>query len=128
MPGGGFSLSVRPRGSVAMSPHALERFGQRVCPALDRAGAEQRLRSVWPSHTVVEAAPPWLLSEQEADFWVMLGADVAMPVRRRVVVTVLTPEPSELALEARRVRRAERAEARARGRRERPSRRRAASG
>jgi hypothetical protein len=73
--------------------HAIERYAQRVRPALTRAQARHELMRIVEHGEIAHARPAWLRYHGTADGY-LLVADVCFPLRRRgnrwIALTCLT--------------------------------------
>jgi hypothetical protein len=103
---------------VALSPHACDRYRERVRPTLARAAAKRDLeRLIAAEGRIVPEPPAWLAERQrveDADAYVLVGDDLVLPVRvcgrfaSAVAVTCLSRTGiSELARQRRNRRRRE---------------------
>lgn len=88
--------------SVSLSEHAVERYQERVKPALSREQAMADVVRVLALADRRGAAPAWVTSERDAHEWRVLADDIAFPVRDGVVVTCLTrSQPGDVLREER---------------------------
>lgn len=89
--------------------HAVERYQERVKPALDRPQALAELRQLLPSATLTSSRPSWVISgaPRPRPEWVVLTDSIVFPVMRGALVTCLTRGEvgTEMRLEHRRERR-----------------------
>lgn len=104
-------VSTSNGGSVFLADHAVDRWHERCRPGKDRAGAQRDLvQLVRAVGVVVEVRPSWLgvwRTSEPADAYLMVGADICLPLRKRTASTCITAgEPSPLALAERSQRRA----------------------
>lgn len=101
---------------MRLTRHAIRRYQERVKPALDLEQAEAELRRLLPLMDRKRVPPSWIDPERlvrDADVWLILGGEIALPMYSGQITTCLTrTEPSEHARErqgdGRRARRAER--------------------
>lgn len=76
------------------SRHAVERYVDRVKPALGFAEAEAELVRLVSMAEVVVDPPGWVLDPSDdsvADGYVVLAGTICLPVRGFTVLTVITP-------------------------------------
>jgi hypothetical protein len=75
--------------ALELSDHAVEQWHERVRPGLTLEQAEEDLARQLETHGRWEA-PGWLPDEELADArWLMVGDDVAFPVRGELVMSCL---------------------------------------
>jgi hypothetical protein len=88
---------------VRLTRHAIRRYQERVKPALDFGQAEDELRRLLPLMDRKRVPPAWIdpeRLEREADVWLGLGGEIALPTYAGLITTCLTrSEPSEEARE-----------------------------
>jgi hypothetical protein len=77
---------------VMLSAHAIARFRDRLRPALTHRQAAGELQILLGAFASTEFnPPPWVDVEPwTADFWLLVGDDIALPVRDGTAVTLLT--------------------------------------
>lgn len=79
--------------SVTFTHHAVDRYIERVRPALDRTQALRELIALAAAAEIVDSPPAWYLNEQPVDVFLTFG-DVVFPVQRDgqrlVAVTCVT--------------------------------------
>jgi hypothetical protein len=68
---------------VAFSDHAVERAQERMAPGLDEPAIRHALSGMLAAARVVKNPPPWLSEQQLADGWLLVGDDIACPLRWR---------------------------------------------
>ena len=111
---------------VLVTPHCERRFQERCRPTLELAAAARELRRLIAEHGVFVSDPPaWLARRQaqEADAYLLIGADLVLPLRRAasgpgpVALTCLTRTGISEAAREFRNRRAQQTRARRRARR-----------
>lgn len=82
--------------ALILSRHAVQRYQDRVRPALDLDQVEAELRRILPLEGRFTAMPPEWVDSEDSDGWVLLGDDIAFVVQADHVFTCLTrAEPSE---------------------------------
>src|SRR5687767_639248 len=70
------------RWTIELSLHAIKRFRERFCPALDLVGAEGRLVEVLDHAQLEPDAPSWVVpNARHTDAYLVLG-DMALPLVR----------------------------------------------
>lgn len=77
---------------IRFTQHALDRFVERVRPAIStrRAALREMRRLAVLSGHVTDAPPVWLPHSRPADAWLLVGDDIALPLhvcRGRLVAT-----------------------------------------
>jgi hypothetical protein len=81
---------------LQVGAHALERYQERVRPALDGDALLADLSRVLLHAELMRVAPAWVGGDERAEEWVVLGDAIAFPVRGGVVATCLTrSQPGE---------------------------------
>jgi hypothetical protein len=70
---------------LELSPHACDRYVERIRPTLEREAAPRELaRLVWEQGRVLADPPAWLADRQRAepaDAYVLVGDELVLPVR-----------------------------------------------
>jgi hypothetical protein len=97
---GGQRFIVADGARIAVTPHALERYIERVRPGLDEACALHELAAVAQAGgTVTRVPPPWMLVDEEmgpqCDTYLLIGEDMVFPMyydprAYRVAATCIT--------------------------------------
>jgi hypothetical protein len=76
-------MSVASAPKVRLTKHSVERFQARFRPGLDWDVAANHLAAMLPLGRVVDDPPVWLAHRRrEADAYLVLGEDLAMPLAR----------------------------------------------
>jgi hypothetical protein len=73
---------VRETPRIVLSDHAVERYQERVKPALDLQAAREDLERMLPLGTFQHDPPPWDRPFDEADGWLLLGEGIVIPLSR----------------------------------------------
>ena len=68
---------------VQFSPHAIERWQQRLAPGLDAEEVLHQLCRMLSAARVVKDPPTWLRKPQPCAGYLLLGDDAAMPLREQ---------------------------------------------
>lgn len=80
------NLPSRPTGSgpVRLSPHAVDRYNERVKPALGRADAEAELERLIAHGETVRRSPEWMRWTQATfnERYLVIAGDLVLPLRR----------------------------------------------
>ena len=85
--------SLSGRWTVELTRHAIARFREWFCPALDLVGAEERLLTVLDHARLQPEPPPWVVpNSRKTAGYLVLGDDLALPLmdihRDRTLVAV----------------------------------------
>lgn len=81
---------------VYLSRHAVERYHERVRPALSPERVREEMREVLRQGERLLTPPEWLLEasslarELAADWWLVLGDSIVLPIAQGRAVTCLT--------------------------------------
>lgn len=77
--------------TFGVTDHAVNRYIERLRPALSFGAAKYELIGLIPQAQVATEGPDWDQTRvHDADAYLMLGDDVALVVKRKTIVTVLT--------------------------------------
>lgn len=94
--------------TFGVTKHALERYGERVMPALDGPPLFEQLRRVMLLAEWTTVQPDWLVNPEPTDGWLVLDGSIVFPVRGGWLMTCLTRHaPSDAGRERRREYRAD---------------------
>jgi hypothetical protein len=68
---------------IEFSGHSVQRAMERLSPGLDEPAIRHALSGMLAAARVVKNPPPWLSDQQLADGWLLVGDDIACPLRWR---------------------------------------------